>query len=96
MYPAIVITLMFVVIFILMIFVIPQLSRLYDSLGVTLPLVTRIVVGVSSMIGKIWFLLVGFFGVFIYGFIRWKRTPTGREIYDKNILRLPLFGRIMR
>ncbi len=96
MYPAIVITLMFVVIFILMIFVIPQLSRLYDSLGVTLPLVTRIVVGVSSMIGKIWFLLVGFFGVFIYGFIRWKRTPTGREIYDKNILKLPLFGRIMK
>lgn len=96
MYPIIVISLMVIVMLILMVFVIPELSKLYDSLGVTLPFVTRVVVGISGVIGKIWFLLVGLFVVFIYGFLRWKRTPTGREIYDRNILRFPLFGKIIK
>lgn len=96
MYPIIVITLMGIVMLILMVVVIPELNKLYDSLGVTLPFVTRVVVGISGVIGKIWFLLVGLFAVFIYGFLRWKRTPTGREIYDRNILRFPLFGKIIK
>ncbi len=96
MYPIIVISLMVIVMLILMVFVIPELSKLYDSLGVTLPFVTRVVVGISGAIGKIWFLLVGLFVVFIYGFLRWKRTPTGKEIYDRNILRFPLFGKIIK
>ncbi len=96
MYPIIVITLMVIVILILMVFVIPELSKLYDSLGVTLPFVTRVVVGISSGVGKIWFLLVGFLAIFIYAFMRWKKTPSGKELYDKNILKFPLFGKIMR
>lgn len=95
-YPIIVISLMVIVMLILMVFVIPELSKLYDSLGVTLPFVTRVVVGISGVVGKIWFLLVGLFAVFVYGFLRWKRTPTGKEIYDRNILRFPLFGKIIK
>ncbi len=95
-YPVIVISLMVIVMLILMVFVIPELSKLYDSLGVTLPFVTRVVVGISGVVGKIWFLLVGLFAVFVYGFLRWKRTPTGKEIYDRNILRFPLFGKIIK
>ena len=96
MYPIIVITLMVIVMLILMVFVIPELSKLYDSLGVTLPFVTRVVVGISGAVGKIWFLLVGLVVIFIYAFLRWKKTPTGKEIYDKNILRFPLFGKIIK
>ena len=95
-YPIIVITLMIVVIGILMIFVIPQLSKLYEGLNVELPFVTRIVVGVSSFFGNIWPLLLGFMAIGIYGFLRWKQTPRGREIYDRNILRIPLFGKIIK
>lgn len=96
MYPIIVIVLMLVVILILMVFVIPQLSKLYDSLNVTLPLVTRIVVGASSFVGKLWTLLIGLIAIVMYAFLRWKKTPKGRETYDRNILRVPLFGRIIK
>jgi len=96
MYPIIVMTLMVIVIIILMVFVVPELSKLYDSLNVTLPFITRVVVGVSSAIAKIWFLIVGFIAIFIYGFLRWKKTPNGKEIYDRNILRFPLFGKIIK
>ncbi len=96
MYPIIVIILMIVVIFILMVFVVPQLSKLYDSLNVTLPFVTRVVVGLSSFVGKIWTLLLGLNIVLSYAFLRWKKTPKGRETYDRNILKLPLFGKIIK
>lgn len=96
MYPMVVITLMFVVIFILMIFVIPQLSTLYESLNVTLPLVTRIVVGASSMVGKIWPFIFGVTGIFIYAFLRWKKTPRGKQIFDSFLLKVPLVGRIVK
>lgn len=95
-YPIIVITLMIIVTFILMIFVIPQISKMYDGLGVELPFVTRVVVGISSFVGNIWPLMLGFSVVGIYGFLRWKKTTRGREIYDRNILKLPLFGKIIR
>lgn len=95
-YPSIVIALMIVVVFILMIFVIPQLSKLYESLNITLPFVTRVVVGISSFVGKIWPLIIGLGAVVLYAFLRWKRTPKGRETYDRNILKLPLFGKIIK
>lgn len=96
MYPIIVVVLMIVVVGILMVFVVPQLTKLYDSLDVTLPFVTRLVVGASSLVAKIWIFLVGIMGIFIYGFLRWKKTPDGKETYDRSILRIPLFGRIIR
>lgn len=95
-YPIIVITLMIIVTFILMLFVVPQLSKLYDGLGVKLPAATQFVVGLSSFVANSWPLLIGFFAVFIYGFLRWKRSTRGREIYDKEILKLPLFGKIIK
>lgn len=96
MYPVIVIILMLVVMFILMIFVIPQLSSLYNSLNIQLPIATRIVVGLSNIFVKAWPLIIGFFVLMIYAFVRWKKSPRGKEMYDKNILKFPLFGRIIK
>ena len=84
-----------IVIIILMVFVVPQLNELYESLNIKLPFVTRVVVGISSTVAKIWPLIVGLGGVFLYAFLRWKRTLKGKEIYDNNILKLPLFGKII-
>jgi type IV pilus assembly protein PilC len=95
-YPIIVIALMIIVTAILMIFVIPQLSTLYDGLGVELPFATKVVVGFSGFVGNVWPLILGFIIIAIYGFLRWKRTPRGREIYDRRILSLPLFGKIIK
>jgi type IV pilus assembly protein PilC len=65
MYPIVVITLMLVVMLILVVFVVPKLSELYDGLGVQLPAITRFVVGISSFISNLWFLIIGVIGVLI-------------------------------
>ena len=59
-YPVIVITLMIGVVFVMMTVVIPQLTTLYESLDVELPLPTKIVIGLSSFMVTFWpFIIVG-------------------------------------
>ena len=95
-YPIIVITLMVVVVFIMMIFVIPTVNKLYEELNSELPLATKIVVEISNLFVRGWIFIVAIGAVFFYGFFRWKKSVKGREMYDRYILRFPLFGRIMR
>ena len=94
-YPAIVVVLMFFVMFIMMIFVIPQLSVLYTNLNVPLPLPTKIVVGMSGFIGTFWPLVLVLTGVLIFLFRRWRKTEQGQIIMDNLILKLPVFGKLI-
>lgn len=96
MYPAIVIVLMISVVFIMMIFVIPQLSVLYTSLNVPLPLPTQIVVGLSGVIGTFWPLIFVLIGLSIFFFRRWRKTDDGKMIMDNLILKLPIFGPLIQ
>ncbi len=95
-YPVIILSLMLIVMGIMMIFVIPQLAKLYDSLNAPLPLTTKVVVGMSSLLGKTWPIVVGLGAMCIYAFKRWKKTPKGKEKYDRFLLRMPIFGKIIR
>lgn len=96
MYPAIVVVLMFFVLFIMMIFVIPQLSLLYKNLNVPLPLPTQIVVGLSGIVGTFWPIILILIIIFIYLFGRWKKTEEGQLIIDNIILKLPVFGKLIQ
>lgn len=95
-YPIIVITLMIVVTMILMVAVVPQLTGLYEGLGAELPTATKIVVGISDFVTTAWPFMIGAFLIGLYGFMKWKATPRGREIYDREKLKLPLFGKIIK
>jgi type II secretory pathway component PulF len=95
-YPIIVITMMIAVVFVMMIFVIPQISTLYTGMGVDLPLPTLILISVSNFFVSYWYLILGF--IFLAGFIfkRWYKTMEGRLIADSIILKLPLFGNLIK
>jgi type IV pilus assembly protein PilC len=95
-YPAIVIIMMIIVVFIMMLFVIPQLSTLYDSLAIDLPITTKILVTLSSFTIAFWPLFIfAFFGCF-YAVRRWYRTKYGRKQIDSALLRVPIIGKIIR
>lgn len=94
-YPAIVVGMMVVVISIMMIFVIPQLSGLYDSLGLSLPLPTQIVIGASRLFIVGWPFLFAGIAVAVYYFRRFRRTQTGKYFTDSLLLRAPVFGKLI-
>ena len=95
-YPAIVIIMMLGVMAIMLLFVIPKLSSLYVSLNVALPLTTQILINVSNGLGTFWPVVIAVIALGIYAFKRWKKSETGELIFDAYILRLPIFGPVIR
>jgi type IV pilus assembly protein PilC len=95
MYPVIIIILMVGVIGIMMVVVLPQLSGLYQSLDVQLPITTLVVVGLSDFTVATWPMLIAG-SVLLYVFYRrWSRTPDGSLIVDSIKLKLPIFGKLI-
>lgn len=95
MYPIIVICVMMLVIVIMMVFVMPQLAGLYESINVPLPVTTKFVLGMSELFNKIWYLFIVTGAAGIYFFRKWYRNETGRRIVDAYVLKLPVFGRLI-
>src|ERR1035437_2822571 len=77
MYPAIVIIMMVGVMGIMMVFVLPQLTVLYQNLNVALPLPTQIVVGFSNLVMAIWPIMLGGIAVFVFFYRKWSKTADG-------------------
>ncbi|MCX6816485.1 MAG: type II secretion system F family protein [Candidatus Beckwithbacteria bacterium] len=91
-YPAIITIAMVVVATIMMIFVIPKLTSMYNDFGAELPMVTKVLIGISTFVAKtiwLWLVLLVVGG---YSFSKWRKTASGRLIYDTYILRLPIIG----
>lgn len=95
-YPAIIIVGMIIVGFIMMIFVIPKLTSLYTEFNATLPLPTRILIGMSNLAIKLWplTLTATIFGIF--GFKAYRDTPEGRYKTDEMIFKIPIFGELQK
>ena len=95
MYPVIVVILMAVVMVIMMVFVMPQLTVLYQQLGISLPLPTQIVVGISNILMTYWIFAVAVIAVVFVVFNRWSKTEDGKLIIDNLSLKLPIFGKLI-
>jgi len=95
-YPAIVVIMMIIVIFVMMIFVIPQISTLYTSMNVALPLPTLILISTSNFFVSFWFIILIFLALVVFGFRRWHKTIEGKIIVDSLLLKLPIFGNLIK
>lgn len=95
-YPVVIVILMIVVVFIMMIFVIPRLAALYKDLNVSLPLTTRIVVGISHFTVNFWPVVLGLGVLLTFLYRRWHKTEAGQILVDNLSLRLPVFGPLIK
>lgn len=80
----------------LMIFVVPQVVEQFDTVGQALPLLTRIVIGISDLLVGWWWLMLLVFALAVAGFIAALRQPPIRLAFDSWLLRIPLLGRVLR
>jgi type IV pilus assembly protein PilC len=85
-YPIIVLIIAVLAASFMLIFIVPVFAKMFEDLGGTLPLPTRVAMGISDVLTSI-------FGVFIYaavfGFLRWKNTENGRKVWGRASLRIP-------
>ena len=95
-YPAILTFVGGTAVIILITFVIPQFSKLFEEMGAALPLPTQIMLGISSAIINYWpALILGILG-FISALTFYIGTNKGRLRWDEILLKLPLFGPLIR
>ena len=95
-YPFIMGLLSLVVAVFLLTVVIPQIQELFTSFDAELPLITRIVIGLSNAIINFWWLMIGSVLFITYSFIRFKNSKSGRPKWDKFLLKIPVFGSLTR
>lgn len=95
-YPGVIVTVAVLVVMILMIFVIPVFETMFKSAGQSLPLPTLIVLSISKFIKKYILLFIPAVILFIYLFRRFYRTEYGRTLVDRLLLKLPVFGILLK
>lgn len=76
--------------------VIPRIRRIFDSMGASLPLITRIMLGISETLQNWWFLFILLGVGAVLGVQRWVRTPYGRAKWHRWKLNMPIFGKVNR
>ncbi len=95
-YPVSVISIAVIIVGCLLKFVVPIFANLFVSLGVELPLSTRIVMNLSKFVGSFWWVfLIGIVGLFV-GIRQMRKHPKGKYLFDKFLLNLPIFGMVLR
>lgn len=93
-YPAILTILSLVLIAIMLTYVIPKFTAFYGEMEAKLPLLTRIVLGLSNFVMKFFPFIVISIVVLIFFFLSYKETYKGRQKIGKIILKIPLVGEI--
>src|SRR5438067_2322828 len=93
-YPISVISIAALVVGCLLKFVVPIFANMFVSMGVDLPLPTKIVIGLSNFGGRFWWLVIGGM-VLIFVAIKYiRKDPKGRYMFDKMLLNLPVLGTV--
>ncbi|MFH2019345.1 MAG: type II secretion system F family protein [bacterium] len=93
-YPLIVMIGMMVVGFVMMVFVLPKLTVMYEDFQVDLPIVTKILIGFSNILTKVWYLVILGVAGAVYAVGVWRKTKAGALRTDQILLKLPIFGKI--
>jgi type IV pilus assembly protein PilC len=95
-YPIIVSCVAVLVVIFLMIFVVPKFVDVYADLGTDLPTATKILMAVSHGVQHFWWALAGAVAAAIVGLKYWRKTDQGELLWDKVLLKVPVFGPLVQ
>jgi len=94
-YPAILLIMSLASLFVMLTFVVPQFSEMFESAGKALPVSTQIVVGLAEWLQSYWWALI-LIVVLISAFMNFQLAdPVTKKVWDKRFLELPLAGNII-
>ncbi|MEO6975118.1 MAG: type II secretion system F family protein [Gallionella sp.] len=96
-YPTSIIVVAFLITAIIMIFVIPAFKELFSGFGASLPAPTLVLMGISDFFVAYWWAIFGGIGGGLYAFFYfWKRSVKMQNVMDKLLLKIPIFGELIR
>jgi type IV pilus assembly protein PilC len=94
-YPVAVLALVLCIVAAMLLFIVPMFKGLYADLGGTLPLPTRLLLLVSSVMVTAFPIVIIGMVIGVFAFKRWIETDKGRDIFDAFKLKVPVFGKLV-
>ncbi len=91
-YPAILLFVAGMSVILLLVFVVPQFTVLFEDMGAALPLSTQIVVATGDLFRHYWWAMLCVIALVAVLLERWLQNPEARALVDRKLLGLPLFG----
>ena len=96
-YPISIIVVAFIITAVIMIFVIPAFKELFEGFGANLPAPTLVLMNISDFFVSYWYAIFGGVGGGLYAFFYfWKRSKKMQDFMDRLVLKLPIFGALIR
>jgi len=95
-YPLTIVGVAFIVVIFMLTFVIPTFAKMFAGMGADLPLPTLIVIRLSDFATGFWWLIIGSVIGIVVGIRAYYRTEGGRSLIDALVLKLPVFGTLIR
>lgn len=95
-YPAVVLSVMIAVGVLMMIYIVPSLASAFLEMGTELPVMTKVIIGISEFFQNEWHFALLLIAFFAGGFWAFQRTMTGKRIIHFTILKLPIFGGLVQ
>jgi type IV pilus assembly protein PilC len=95
-YPIAVLSLVLCILGAMLLFIVPIFKNMYTELGGKLPAATRMLIAASNLTVHGFPFLIGGGIASIFVYRRWVKTPAGRNARDRLILRVPIFGTLVR
>jgi type IV pilus assembly protein PilC len=96
-YPVAIIVVAFIITAVIMIFVIPAFKQVFSSFGADLPAPTLFVMAVSDIFVRYWYIIFAALGGGVWAFLElWKRSIPVQIFMDRMMLKVPVFGDLVR
>lgn len=95
-YPVVIISAMVAMIFVLLTFVVPRLTELYENFQIELPDNTKRLIAISNFLEAYWMYVIAGVVVVIIGLMRFGKTARGKRIFDTIALNIPVFGNVIK
>jgi len=95
-YPTVVLVIALAVTWFLLTGIVPQFAQILDQLGGELPVITRALIAISDFLRFQWWLLALIIVAAVVGLVLFRRTPNGRRVIDRFLLRTPVIGTLVQ
>jgi len=95
MYPAVIVFAMLGIGTLMLMVVVPQLAKVFEDLGVDLPLTTQLVINAGTITAERWYIIFPAIGFFMVVLFRLWKTKTGKRVVDTVNLKIPIFSGII-